>query len=127
MYTEPTILQTLQLGIKTLLGDNTNAAPAHPEVYKAQLSLNFMSLFDSIIHHDWAELQYDHLHDKKLWTPQSNGTQWSVQVITFLWDTFLDLWATRNEVVHGSDEKARNVLKAERYKSILETMYQHKD
>eukprot|EP00957_Ditylum_brightwellii_P096221 7329674-Ditylum_brightwellii.AAC.1 len=73
MYTEPTISQTLQLGIKKLLGNNTNAAPAHPEVYKAQLSLGFMSLFDGIIHHDWAEFQDDHLRDKKLWTPWSNG------------------------------------------------------
>eukprot|EP00957_Ditylum_brightwellii_P083784 6368256-Ditylum_brightwellii.AAC.1 len=79
MHTEPTILQTLQLRIKKLLGDNTNAPPDHPEVYEAQSNLSFMSLFDGIIHHDWAELQDDHLHDKKLWTPWSNETQWSVQ------------------------------------------------
>eukprot|EP00957_Ditylum_brightwellii_P166284 12659220-Ditylum_brightwellii.AAC.1 len=72
MRTEPNISQTLRLGIKKLLGNNTKDTPAQPDLYKAQLSLNFMSLFDGIMHQDWAEWQDNYLHDKKLWTPQSN-------------------------------------------------------
>eukprot|EP00957_Ditylum_brightwellii_P014912 1124926-Ditylum_brightwellii.AAC.1 len=75
MHTEPNISQTLWLGIKRLLGDNMKDTPAQPDLYKSQLSLCFMSSFDGIIHQDWAERQDDHLHDKKLLTPQSNRTQ----------------------------------------------------
>eukprot|EP00957_Ditylum_brightwellii_P041026 3106597-Ditylum_brightwellii.AAC.1 len=63
MHTEPNISQTLRLGIKRLQGDNTKDAPAQPDLYKAQLSLGFMSLFDGFIYQDWAEQQEDHLHD----------------------------------------------------------------
>eukprot|EP00957_Ditylum_brightwellii_P072367 5500278-Ditylum_brightwellii.AAC.1 len=112
MHTEPNISQTLWLGIKRLLGDNTKDALAQPDLYKAQLSLGFMSLFGGIIHQDWAEQQDNRLHDKKLLTPQSNGTQWLVQIIKFLWDEFLELWVTHNEKVHGFDKKARNTSKA---------------
>eukprot|EP00957_Ditylum_brightwellii_P115800 8832637-Ditylum_brightwellii.AAC.1 len=55
LHTEPNISQTLQMGIKQLLENNTNNAPAQPELYKAQLSLSFVSLFDGIIHQEWAD------------------------------------------------------------------------
>eukprot|EP00957_Ditylum_brightwellii_P176338 13427453-Ditylum_brightwellii.AAC.1 len=90
-----------------------------------------MVLFDGTIHKRWTKYQDDHLYDKKLWTPRSNGTQWSVQVICtsdqVFWDTFFELWMTRNEKVHGTGEKARYHLKAEHYKSIIKTMYHHRD
>eukprot|EP00957_Ditylum_brightwellii_P058509 4436822-Ditylum_brightwellii.AAC.1 len=120
MNTEPNKSQTLRLGIKRLRGNNTQNVPAQPDLYKAQSSLGFMSLFDGIIHQDWAEQQEDHLHGKKLWAPQSTRTQWSVQVIKFLWEKFLELWGTQNKEVHGSDEQARNALKADR-KSCITT------
>eukprot|EP00957_Ditylum_brightwellii_P044409 3370163-Ditylum_brightwellii.AAC.1 len=100
------------MGITQLLENNTTDAPALPDSYKAQLSLGFMSLFDGIIHQEWTEQQDDHLQEKRLWTPCSNGTQWSVQIIKFNWDKFFELWTTHNKKVHGTNKKARNALKA---------------
>eukprot|EP00957_Ditylum_brightwellii_P126544 9644966-Ditylum_brightwellii.AAC.1 len=91
------------MGIKQLLENNMTDAPAQPDLYKAQLSLGFMRLLDGMMHQEWVEQQDDHLQDKKLWTHQSNGTQWSVQIIKFHWDKFLELWSTHNEKVHGLD------------------------
>eukprot|EP00957_Ditylum_brightwellii_P064620 4904259-Ditylum_brightwellii.AAC.1 len=80
MHTEPSISQTLRLGIKRLLGNNTKDVPAQPDLFKAQSSLGFMSLFDGTIHQDWAKT--------------------------------VDTSKYRNTMV-GSDEKARNALKAD--------------
>eukprot|EP00957_Ditylum_brightwellii_P000983 78475-Ditylum_brightwellii.AAC.1 len=66
------------MGIKQLLENNMTDAPAEPDLYKAQLSLGFMSLFNGMMHQEWTEQHDDHLQDKKLLTPQSNGTQWLV-------------------------------------------------
>eukprot|EP00957_Ditylum_brightwellii_P068490 5199413-Ditylum_brightwellii.AAC.1 len=67
--------------------------------------------------------QDTHLWEKKLWTPCSNGAQWSAQVIKFLWDKYLDLWNQQNKVVHGTDETTHKQLKMTQYKSIIETVF----
>eukprot|EP00957_Ditylum_brightwellii_P193545 14738634-Ditylum_brightwellii.AAC.1 len=65
-------------------------APAQLDLYKAQLSLGIMSLFDGMMHQELAEQQDNHLQEKRLWTPQSKGTQWPVQIIKFHWDKFIE-------------------------------------
>eukprot|EP00957_Ditylum_brightwellii_P186870 14230193-Ditylum_brightwellii.AAC.1 len=56
LHTEPAIAQTLHMGIKQLLENNMTDAPAQPDLYTAQLSLGFMSLFDRIIHQEWKDI-----------------------------------------------------------------------
>ena len=65
--------------------------------------------------------------DVKLWTQQTNGSQWTVQVIKFLWDRFSELWETRNEVVHGTDGKVKTVAKQACLQNTIESMYHLKD
>eukprot|EP00957_Ditylum_brightwellii_P103414 7879815-Ditylum_brightwellii.AAC.1 len=59
------------MGIKQLLENNTTDAHAHPDLYKAQLSLNFMSLFDGMMHQEFTDRQYDHLQDKSCGHPEA--------------------------------------------------------
>eukprot|EP00957_Ditylum_brightwellii_P058594 4443825-Ditylum_brightwellii.AAC.1 len=63
------------MGIKQLLENNMTNASVQADLYKAQLSLGFMSLFDGMMHKEWIEQQDDHLQEKRLWTHQSNRTQ----------------------------------------------------
>eukprot|EP00957_Ditylum_brightwellii_P085151 6475391-Ditylum_brightwellii.AAC.1 len=93
----------------------------------SQCRLNQISLFDGMLSKCWTDTQDTYLWEKRLWTPCSNGTQWSVQVIKLSWDKFLDLWNKQNKVVHGTDETACKQLKMIRYKSIIETMFHLKD
>ena len=46
-----------------------------------------------------------------------------MQIIKFLWTKFFELWNIQNTTVHGTSEMATNKLKAERYRTIIETMY----
>ena len=80
-----------------------------------------MSLFDEIVNNKWSEYQDEHLWDKKTRTHSSTGDQWTVQIIKFLWEKFFALWKTRNEMVHGTDEKATYKLKVEQYRTIIES------
>eukprot|EP00957_Ditylum_brightwellii_P157169 11961971-Ditylum_brightwellii.AAC.1 len=41
--------------------------------------LNQISLFDGMLTKSWTDTQDTHLWEKKIWTPWSNGTQWSAQ------------------------------------------------
>ena len=82
-----------------------------------------MSLFDRIVHNMWSEHQDEYLWDKKLRTHLSTGDQWTVQLIKFLWGKFFELWKIRNDKVHGTGEKATYQLKAERYQTIIKTMF----
>eukprot|EP00957_Ditylum_brightwellii_P180151 13723025-Ditylum_brightwellii.AAC.1 len=82
---------------------------------------------DGLLHTNWANIQDAHLWEKSLWTPWYNGTQWTVQIVKFLWRKFYKLWHKRNEIVHASNEQEHIKLKMDKYKCTLETMYHLKD
>ena len=75
----------------------------------------------------WLEHQDKYLWDKKLRIHLSTGDQWTVQLIKFLWEKFFELWKIRNVKVHRTDEKATYQLKAERYQTIVKTMFHLQD
>eukprot|EP00957_Ditylum_brightwellii_P120950 9224829-Ditylum_brightwellii.AAC.1 len=56
-------------------------------------------------------------------THSSTGDQWTVQMEKLLWGKFFALLKTRNEMVHGTDEKATYQLKAKQYRTILKQCF----
>ena len=56
-------------------------------------------------------------------TQSSKGDQWTVQIVKFFWEKFFALWKLRNKKVHGTDEKTTYKLKAEQYRTTIETMF----
>eukprot|EP00957_Ditylum_brightwellii_P012124 915470-Ditylum_brightwellii.AAC.1 len=92
-----------------------------------QKNLKYTAMFDGFLHKEWTKSQDIHLWEKSLWTPCSNGIQWTVQIIKFLWNRSFVLWQERNEFVHGSNATASQQMKAEKYKATIETMYHFKD
>eukprot|EP00957_Ditylum_brightwellii_P023279 1756654-Ditylum_brightwellii.AAC.1 len=97
------------------------------KLLNSQCQLNQILLFDEMLSKSWTDAQDTHIWENKLWTPCSNGTQWSVQGIKFMWDKFLDLWNDQNKADHGTYEMAHKQSKMTRYKSIIESMFHLKD
>ena len=59
-------------------------------VWASQTKIGVHAIFDGQMSTEWAQDQDEYLMDVKLWTQQTNGSQWTVQVIKFLWDRFLN-------------------------------------
>eukprot|EP00957_Ditylum_brightwellii_P141593 10786669-Ditylum_brightwellii.AAC.1 len=56
---------------------------------------------------EWAQEQDGYLVDVKLWTPWTNGSQWTVQVIKFLWDR-TSFWPVTGNKCFKQQQKWRN-------------------
>ena len=81
------------------------------KMLQGQSKLTMEALFDGLFHQEWTTSQDMHLWGKRLWTPMSNCTQWTVKVIKFLLNQLFELWNRRNEFVHGSTEQANQQIK----------------
>jgi hypothetical protein len=49
----------------------------------------------------WASLQQQSLYDNGCHKPSLSGRSWVATVVTTIWTRFFELWATRNQIVHG--------------------------
>eukprot|EP00957_Ditylum_brightwellii_P027505 2078982-Ditylum_brightwellii.AAC.1 len=65
------------------------------------------TMFDGLLHTNWVNMQDAHLWEKSLWTPWGNGTQWAVQIVTFFWNKFFEVWHRRNIIVHSNNKQER--------------------
>eukprot|EP00957_Ditylum_brightwellii_P062169 4717957-Ditylum_brightwellii.AAC.1 len=84
-------------------------------------------MLDRMFSQKWMEEQDTHLWENRLWTSRSTGTQWSVQIIKFLWGKFFELWNQRNVKVHSNNESECTQLKMAWFKSTIKAMFQFKD
>eukprot|EP00957_Ditylum_brightwellii_P157749 12006722-Ditylum_brightwellii.AAC.1 len=57
----------------------------------------------------------------------TNGSQWTVHVIKFLWDQLFELWDASNKVVHGKTHHTSTEAKKACLWNVIETMYGLKD
>eukprot|EP00957_Ditylum_brightwellii_P128825 9826884-Ditylum_brightwellii.AAC.1 len=76
---------------------------------------------------EWMHEQDEYLLNTKLWTQHTNGCQWTVQIIKFLWDRFFELWEKRNKVVHDKTCRASTFTKQVHPCKTIESMYHLKD
>ena len=123
LHIAPALCKVVLHGVHRLFDQPALSRSIDFELYNAQQGLSWMSLFDGIINNKWSEYQENHLWDKKMRTHSSTGDQWTVQIVKFFWEQFFALWKLRNEKVHGTDEKATYKLKAEQYRTTIETMF----
>eukprot|EP00957_Ditylum_brightwellii_P085747 6523577-Ditylum_brightwellii.AAC.1 len=109
------------------MGLSTDDAHTCKHLLRKQRELQYTAMLDGLTHKDWSDAQDTHLWEKSLWTLQSDGVQWTVQVIKFLWNKFFALWQNCHEFIHGANAKVSYEVKAEKYKAIIETIYHYKD
>jgi hypothetical protein len=77
----------------------------------AQNAIGWRHLFRGRVSCLWADLQQQHLQTNPDCRVSDTGTNWSTRVICFLWERFLLLWKSRNEVVFGdSPAEARQSI-----------------
>eukprot|EP00957_Ditylum_brightwellii_P032820 2487844-Ditylum_brightwellii.AAC.1 len=96
---------TLTLCIHLAVGDQEPLGQCNEKLLANQSESAVEAMFDGLLNTKWAHIQDAHLWEKSLWTPQSNGTQWVVKIVKFLWSKFFMLWHKGNKIVHGSNEK----------------------
>jgi hypothetical protein len=70
--------------------------------------------------------------DHQLETPHNNrkqkqGEKWLRKIIRKIWDTYLQLWKQRNEIVHGIQEGDKLNSQRQRLTARLERCYQYQD
>jgi hypothetical protein len=94
---------------------------------------------------EWARLQDDHLivmaqrqHDlsgqqghstappAKGHFGQRNGSTWTTEIITTLWEQWAIIWTTRNADVHGHDEATRSYQLDRLNRQRLKLIYEQK-
>jgi hypothetical protein len=65
--------------------------------------------------------------DHQLEMLNNNGKQWLRKLIRKIWDTYLQLWKQRNEIVHGIQEGDKQNSRRQRLIARLERCYQYQD
>jgi hypothetical protein len=56
-----------------------------------------------------------------------NGKRWAIRLIVNLWSTILELWKTRNEIIHDKESTKNNNIIKERVKGRVLRCYELSD
>jgi hypothetical protein len=56
-----------------------------------------------------------------------NGEKWAQKMIRAIWDTILELWKTRNEIINQADSQELEKLRKEKLENIVRRCYCFKD
>ena len=89
--------------------------------------IGWRQLFNGRLTKEWAHLQQQYLERTKLVDKHRTGLTWSVQIICTIWRHWLEVWETRNQVIHGKDESTREKATRQKLKFQLEELYSLKD
>jgi hypothetical protein len=81
--------------------DHTNYPPSLHKLIQDQNSIGWNQLFRGRMVKEWARLQQQSLSDNGCQKPTLSGRSWVATVVTTLWTRFFELWAERNNLVHG--------------------------
>jgi hypothetical protein len=89
-----------------LLVDQHKFPHAVQPLVQSQNAIGWRHLFRGRLSTDWADLQQVHLQTNPARRVSDTGATWSTNVICFLWERFLLLWKSRNDVVFGDTPAA---------------------
>jgi hypothetical protein len=67
---------------------------------------------------------YDALGVNKL---SYNGERWARQLITNLWNTMLELWKTRAEIIYTTDTESKKKQEKDKLKTRIQRCYEFSD
>eukprot|EP00957_Ditylum_brightwellii_P168011 12789718-Ditylum_brightwellii.AAC.1 len=76
-HMKPSLARTLKQILCQVIG--MNHEQLNNNVWASQAKIGLHTIFDGRMSKQWAQEQDDYLVDVKLWTPQTNGSQWTVQ------------------------------------------------
>ena len=124
----------------------------YPEKYskliRQQNAIGSRQLFNGQMSKEWARIQYDYLivmtprrHDlagqpnlaagqivplDRGHFGQRNGSTWTTEIITTIWEQWAIIWTMKNADIHGHDEKTRSQQLDRLVRQRLEMIYDKK-
>jgi hypothetical protein len=66
-----------------------------------------------------------YFRSKKNDTGQDTGAKWIKRLIHKIWDTFLQLWVQRNEIIHGKQEGSRSLREQQFLEARVSRCYEY--
>ena len=118
--------RSIRRGIEAWFNGGVLETSTQGEIYTrliaAQTQLGWRQIFSGRFSLIWAELQQDHL--SRVTDDQNAGLEWTVKIITFIWEEWHELWTSRNGEIHGHDyttrQRAREKIAEARLTAIYE-------
>eukprot|EP00957_Ditylum_brightwellii_P051805 3928766-Ditylum_brightwellii.AAC.1 len=84
LHTKPVATRSLLICVQKALGMLKHNEKGDNKILQGQSKLSMEAFFDGLSHQEWTRRQDMHLLENSLWTPRSNGAQWTVQIIKLL-------------------------------------------
>jgi hypothetical protein len=111
------MLNLLEIGLSESLTQTWTAETSHVStVWKQSIidqnSIGWRQLYNGRISLSLIETMDNHYRELGLNEMKFTGTRWAIRLIVNLWSIILELWKTRNEIIHDNEStKTTNIIK----------------
>jgi hypothetical protein len=110
LATSPLLSKILHAGMKSWLCQEpvgvTEYTGEFQELIQIQSTIGWSYFFQGRIALKWSKIQQQHYSGLPL-VKGRDGSSWSRNIILYIFTQWVDLWKTRNEMVHGNDASTR--------------------
>jgi len=92
-----------------------------------QNSIGWRQVFNGRLSCEWSRHQDDFLQSQRLRSKSRSGKLWSTTVITCLWKQWLEVWTSRNDIIHGHDETTRRLVLRNKAEWQIRKVYKNRE
>jgi hypothetical protein len=129
-YGNSELWNILEVGLESSIegewvADTKFVSPVWKEAIKEQNEIGWVHMYRGRIGSKLIQAVTDHYKELGQNQMSYNGERWAKKLITNLWKTILELWATRLEILHNIDKEGKERLRKEKLKSRIQQCYEY--
>ncbi len=92
-----------------------------------QSAIGWRQLFNGHLSLQWRHKQDYYVRRQKIHTLTHTGAGWSARTLTIIWSSFLTLWTSRNEAIHGHDLSSQQQARKRQLRIEMEILHTKRD
>jgi hypothetical protein len=126
------VLNILEIGLSESITHQWTASPSRVSTkwkqgIKDQNAIGWRQLYNGRISLSIIKTMDNHYSELGLNPMQHNGKRWAIRLIVNLWSTILELWKTRNEIIHDKESRMENSIRKEKIKCRILRSFELRD
>jgi hypothetical protein len=127
------IINIIEIGLSESAGNSdwepnrTSISPRWRRGVEAQCQIGWNQLYFGRVAKEMIKAMETHYREITVDELSHNGERWARKMIRAIWDTILELWKTRNELINQKDSQETEKIRKEKLETRVRRCYSFKE